>query len=159
MSGNFLVAGAIFAMAIGPSSKNIPALAQTGSSAPVSTISNRDQSVTETHWNLVELEGSAVSAKTPESQPYIYLQAEGDKLSGSGGCNRLFGSYDLSGSSLQFHSVASTRMACPGMSMDDESGLLEALKLTTSFRIVDGVLTLRVDDRVLARFKPMIVKK
>lgn len=108
----------------------------------------------EIHWNLIELDGSPVTASTPESQPYIYLQAQSDKLSGSGGCNRLFGSYDLNGNSLEFHSVASTMMACPGKSMDNEARILEVLKLVTNFVIAGDVLSLRVDDHVLARFQP-----
>ncbi|AXC14753.1 protein of unknown function DUF306, Meta and HslJ [Acidisarcina polymorpha] len=120
---------------------------------PESSSASSRLSVTETQWNLVELNGSPVSSRSPGSQPYIYLQTQGDKLSGSGGCNRLFGSFDLSGSSLQFHSVAQTLMACPGNSAERESALLDALKLTTSFQVSGDVLLLRVDDRVLARFQ------
>jgi heat shock protein HslJ len=109
--------------------------------------------VTETQWNLTEVDGAAVTVSAPDSQPYIYLQEPGDRLSGSGGCNRLFGSFDLSGSSLQFHSVASTRMACAGNISEHEAALLEALKLTTGFQISGNLLQLKVDDRVLARFQ------
>ncbi len=107
----------------------------------------------ETHWNLIEVDGTPVVAASAENQPYIYLQAQGDKLSGSGGCNRLFGSFDLSGSSLQFHSVASTRMACASSSMEQEPALLDALKLTTAFQVAGSILILQVDGRVLARFQ------
>ena len=110
-------------------------------------------SPTETQWNLTEVDGEPVTVQAADSQPYIYLQEPSDKLSGSGGCNRLFGSFDLSGSSLQFHSVASTRMACGGNTSEHESALLEALKLTTGFRISGNLLQLKVDDRVLARFQ------
>lgn len=108
----------------------------------------------EVHWNLVELDGSPIAASNSESQPYIYLQTQGDKLSGSLGCNRLFGSYDLSGDSLQFHSLAATRMACAKMSMDSEEKILDDLKLVTSFQISGDVLSLKVDNRVLAKFEP-----
>ena len=120
-------------------------------SSPAST--GAEVPLKETHWNLIELDGSPVTAVSAQSQPYLYLHAEGDKLSGSGGCNRLFGSFDQSGDSLEFHSVASTRMACPDNSMEHESALLEALKLVTGYKIAGNVLTLRVDDRVLAQFR------
>lgn len=110
-------------------------------------------SLTETQWNLTEVEGEPVTVQAADSQPYIYLQEPGDKLSGSGGCNRLFGSFDLSGSSLQFHSIASTLMACAGNSSSHEAALLEALRLTTSYQMSGNVLQLKVDDRVLARFQ------
>jgi heat shock protein HslJ len=109
--------------------------------------------LTETQWNLIEINGAPVAPGDPGHSPYIYLQEQGDKLSGSGGCNRLFGSFDLTGSSLQFHSVAQTMMACRDTSMAHESELTEALKLTTSFQIAEGVLQLKMDDRVLARFR------
>jgi len=112
-------------------------------------------SVTETQWNLIELNGSPVVVRPTEGQPYIYLQVQGDRLSGSGACNRFFGSFDLSGSSLQFHSVAQTMMACPGASLQREPELLEALKLVTSYQISGNILQLRLDDRVLARFQAL----
>jgi heat shock protein HslJ len=110
-------------------------------------------SVVETQWNLVELNGSAVHASSAEGQVYIYLQQDGDKLSGSDGCNRFFGSYDLSGNSLEFHSVAQTLMACKGGFTDREVEFLDALKLVTSYQVAEGTLQLKVDDRVLARFQ------
>jgi len=112
-------------------------------------------SLTETQWNLIELNGNPVAVRPTETHPYIYLQVQGDRLSGSGGCNRFFGSFDVSGSSLQFHSVAQTQMACPGASMQREPELLEALKLVTSYQISGNILQLRLDDRVLACFEAM----
>ncbi len=110
-------------------------------------------SVVETQWNLIELNGSAVSVAAAEGQVYIYLQQDGDKLSGSDGCNRFFGSYDLSGTSLEFHSVAQTLMACRGGFTDRESEFMEALKLVASYQISENVLQFKVGDRVLARFQ------
>jgi heat shock protein HslJ len=115
--------------------------------------STPSSSLKETQWNLVELEGDAVTAASPESDPYIYLHEDSDKLTGSGGCNRFFGSFDLDGNSLEFHSVAQTLMACPGNAGSHEPTLLEALKLTTSYRITADELELRVGERVLARFR------
>lgn len=117
--------------------------------APVASL----PSVIETQWNLIELNGTAVNVPVSEGQVYIYLQQEGDKLSGSDGCNRFFGSYDLSGGSLQFHSVAQTMMACRGAFTEHEAEFTEALKLVTSYQLADNVLQLKVDDRVLARFQ------
>jgi heat shock protein HslJ len=131
-----------------------------GQTAPAPSESRADAapgaslpSVIETQWNLIELNGTAVNVPASEGQVYIYLQQEGDKLSGSDGCNRFFGSYDLSGGSLQFHSVAQTMMACRGAFTEHEAEFTEALKLVTSYQLADNVLQLKVDDRVLARFQ------
>lgn len=107
----------------------------------------------EIHWTLIELDGTAIQSDAPEQKPYIYLQSDGDKLSGSGGCNHLFGSFDLDGHSLEFHSVRSTLMACPGVSAEQEEKLLEVLRLATSYQLDSGILSLRLDRRVLARFQ------
>ncbi len=109
--------------------------------------------VVETQWNLVELNGSAVHVSSVEGQVYIYLQQDKDKLSGSDGCNRFFGSYDLNGNSLEFHSVTQTLMACQGGFTAREAEFLKALKLVTSYQITEGTLQLKFDDRVLARFQ------
>jgi heat shock protein HslJ len=134
-----------------------PTLCQTaptpGESRPDAAPGASLTSVIETQWNLIELNGTAVNVPASEGQVYIYLQQEGDKLSGSDGCNRFFGSYDLSGSSLQFHSVAQTLMTCRGAFTEREAEFIEALKLVSSYQIADNVLQLKVDDRVLARFQ------
>jgi len=107
----------------------------------------------ETQWNLVELNGTAVPLSAADGQVYIYLQQDGDKLSGSDGCNRFFGSYDLSGTSLEFHSVAQTMMACQGSFTGREAEFMDALKLVTSYQMSGDALQLKVEDRVLARFQ------
>jgi heat shock protein HslJ len=151
----FVLAGTCCAGLLG-----VSAPAAIGQTASASAESRQDlasgasqPSVIETQWNLIELNGSAVSAPPSEGQVYIYLQEDGDKLSGSDGCNRFFGSYDLSGSSLQFHSVAQTMMACRGAFTEREPEFVDALKLAASYRISGNVLQLKLDDRVLARFQ------
>jgi copper homeostasis protein (lipoprotein) len=112
------------------------------------------QAVVETQWNLIELNGSTANIPAAESRVYIYLQQDGDRLSGSDGCNRFFGSYDLNGNSLEFHSVAQTLMACRDNGFAArEAEFLDALKLATSYQISDNILQLKVDGRVLARFQ------
>lgn len=117
------------------------------------TAGGTQPSVVETQWNLVELNGSAVNLPAGEGQVYIYLQQDGDKLSGTDGCNRFFASYDLSGASLEFHSVQQTMMACRGSFTGREAEFLDALKLVSSYQVSDNALQLKVDDRVLARFQ------
>ncbi len=64
------------------------------------------------------------------------LEISGDgAVSGSGGCNRLHGQATISGASLAFGAIASTRMACPPAVMDQESKFLSALQAARSFRV------------------------
>ena len=149
MFRRLLFAGIIGIATLAPACRGLAQIAGGTAAQPTA----REAALKETHWNLIELHGDAITAPSAESRPYIYLHAEGDKLSGSGGCNRLFGSFDLSGDSLQFHSVASTQMACADNSMEHEPALLEALKLVGSYQLMGDMLILRMDDRVLARFR------
>jgi heat shock protein HslJ len=59
------------------------------------------------------------------------------QATGSTGCNRYFGGYTLSGTSLTFAPLASTEMACPEPRMAIESAWLTALGLVTGWS-VDG---------------------
>jgi heat shock protein HslJ len=55
------------------------------------------------------------------------VRLEGGRLSGSGGVNRLTGTYDLEGSSLVFSSIATTMMAGSPERMDREQRFLADL--------------------------------
>ena len=89
----------------------------------------------------------------------IEFGADG-KLSGHTSCNTLSGSYTLEGSSLKVGPVATTRMACAQLQMEQEDRILTALELAVSARVRDdGLLELRdADGRGLlraTRFEPM----
>ena len=49
-----------------------------------------------------------------DGQPSLLLETDGS-LSGTDGCNRLIGTWSQEGSTVSFHRVASTRMACQGV--------------------------------------------
>jgi heat shock protein HslJ len=102
-----------------------------------------------THWKLVEVAGAPAVAGR---EAYLELSAEGRKLAGTSGCNRLFGSYELGGDRLRFGGVGATRMACEEALMKQEQALEAALQATTSYRVDGSTLELRDGERVLARF-------
>ena len=94
------------------------------------------------HWTLVSLgAGGAPIAKT-QSEPFLVFGPAPGRMSGSGGCNRLAGSYEQKGDKLTFGPIASTRMACAqGMEVEDALGT--ALSGTATLRIEGGRLELR----------------
>lgn len=107
-----------------------------------------------TYWKLTELAGKPAFAVPEQREPHIVLQA-GDKpsLRGSGGCNRLVGSYRLKGTAIEFGPVASTRMAC-ARGMDQEQDMLEALAAVRMWKIQARQLDLcDADGKLLARFE------
>ena len=63
------------------------------------------------------------------------LLLDGGHASGSGGCNRFAGSYELEGERLWFKALASTRMACDPKVMQAESDYFLALGRTARSRL------------------------
>ena len=53
---------------------------------------------------------------------------ESGKVAGRGSCNRFFGSVEISGESIKFGQLGSTRMACPEAVMNQESRYFQALE-------------------------------
>jgi heat shock protein HslJ len=83
----------------------------------------------------------------------LTLQADGRKVVGFTGCNRMFGQYTLSGQALYFNAMGTTKMACPGPAMDLEKHVLNALTRARKFTIAGDTLSLRDDDTELLRFR------
>ena len=104
-----------------------------------------------TRWTLVELEGVAVELGDKESAPHLVLDEVSSRLSGSGGCNRLAGSYEVGDEGLRFGPIASTRMACSEAVMERESAFLAALAGVTGHRLDGSALELLDGDRARAR--------
>lgn len=62
----------------------------------------------------------------------------GDRISGSSGCNRFSGSYDLNTTAMTLGPIAATKMACPGPAMEQENRLFALLKGTVGLDFRDG---------------------
>lgn len=106
-----------------------------------------------TGWRLVELGGQPVTVAQNTSAPSLQLNAAEDRASGETGCNGFFGSYELSGATLRFGQLASTRRACLDEAMNrQEQAYVRALENTRTWRIADGALILAGDAGDLARF-------
>ena len=69
-----------------------------------------------------------------QREPHIVLAPDSKQLSGSGGCNRMFGTYELNGDAISFSGVGATRVACAPERMRNEDGFFTALKAAHSYR-------------------------
>jgi len=67
-----------------------------------------------TLWKLQALQDSSGPTlfKPPGPAPELLLAVDQERVSGSGGCNRLMGGFRLAGEELSFSRLASTQMAC-----------------------------------------------
>lgn len=75
-----------------------------------------------TYWKAVELAGKPVPALAANREAHLLFQA-GGRVSGSDGCNRITGGYELKGDSIRFGQMAGTQMACV-----DTAGLEQAFR-------------------------------
>ncbi len=103
-------------------------------------------------WKLTRLGDIAVVVAEPRRQPSLTLTADG-RVSGFDGCNRFAGSYQITGASIAFGPMASTKMACLD-GMEYERAFADALGRARSYRIVGQHLDLfGAEGELLARFE------
>jgi heat shock protein HslJ len=107
-------------------------------------------------WRPIEVIGAPVMVGRPGSEPWIELDPKAQRFTGSGGCNRITGTFRANGNSLNFDRAAGTRMACPDML--GEEAILDALERTASYRVqgrfldfmdADSVTVMRLEERNL----------
>ena len=106
-----------------------------------------------TRWRLVALGDEPVRAAEAARAAHLVLAAEGGRLSGSDGCNRMVGGYALDGARLSFAGIGTTRMAC-AEGMEEAAAFTRALAATAGHRFAGDVLELLdASGRVLARLR------
>lgn len=109
-------------------------------------------SLENTYWKLISLGEVPVTAVS-QQEPLFVLNSETHRVSGSGGCNRLTGSYELKGDHLTFSQMATTMMTC-AEGMDTEKAFLKALTEAKTWKMAGGELELLNDTgNVTARFE------
>lgn len=103
-------------------------------------------------WALTELEGTTVTPTDPKRDAHLlFTPGQVNRVAGSTGCNRLNGTFDLSGQNkIKFSPLATTRMACPNS--ETERQFLAALERADNYRLVDTFLLLNSGKMQLARF-------
>jgi heat shock protein HslJ len=102
-------------------------LSSDGTETPAASLEN-------TYWKLIGLDDVPVEAASQQQEPNFVLTPETHRVSGSGGCNRLTGSYTLNGDTLTFGQVAGTMMACL-KGMETEKTFLQVFSKVNSWKI------------------------
>jgi heat shock protein HslJ len=98
------------------------------------------QTLEGTHWRAIKLSGLPASRGDTAREPHLQF-LEGDRVSGSDGCNRITGSYWIDGGSITFEHIAATQMACldsPGT----EAPFRNALESAARFALAGDFLEL-----------------
>ncbi|MFO1455243.1 MAG: META domain-containing protein [Steroidobacteraceae bacterium] len=108
-----------------------------------------------TRWQLTQLQGGPVAkpgGRTREAG--LVFDAASSRISGSGGCNALAGSYALDGESLRVEQVAGTRTNCSEVASEQEKDFVATLEATRRWLVAGRLLEL-LDDagQLIARFE------
>lgn len=83
---------------------------------------------------------------TLDQNSKITISFNEDEVTGSGGCNRYFGSYKITNTNnISIEHLASTKMACPDI-MDQETKYLAAIQRITTIQFTEKQLQLSSND-------------
>lgn len=100
-------------------------------------------------WKLTEVNGTPVKT----SKPYIEFDRDAKRFSGDGGCNRIAGSFAISGMNIKFSHGISTRLACIDNEIQQlETEFLKGLDAVTRFEIQGDTLRLYAGVQLLLTF-------
>ena len=109
-------------------------------------------------WNFTELNSQPIS--TGRDTAYLlFYPGQVNRVTGSTGCNRLTGTFELSGTNkMMFSQLVTTRMACSDY---DELPVLTALKQVNNWSIINDQLLLSHGKILVAKLQgvPVAVPK
>jgi heat shock protein HslJ len=80
-------------------------------------------------WRPAQLGKHAV---VDTASRFVRFEAEG-RVAGHGGCNRFFGSYQVTDDRISIRPLGATRMACAGPDMNLETAFFQALEQARGF--------------------------
>lgn len=113
------------------------------------TATNNEDDLYKT-WRLVEVQGQTVdTTKMMRPAEFTFDKTE-QRISGSAGCNNIFGKFTVSADKLTFAPLAATKMACPDMNV--EGRFLEAVQKVNNWKVTEGFLVLSQNGTALAKF-------
>ena len=103
-------------------------------------------------WTLSAMEGASMpfEALYPMKKPSLRFDIQGQKISGSSGCNTFNGPLIVNGATIDFTSpMAMTRMMCPG---EGEKQFMDAVTSANGWTVRDNELRLMSKDRLVLTF-------
>jgi heat shock protein HslJ len=124
------------------------------STKPVTGTPGGSEMLYASQWNLAELNGTAV---TNGKAQLLFYPGQVSRVSGNAGCNKLNGTFELTGTNfIKFSPLATTRMACDPAIRETE--FTEALGKVNNWSIVNNQLLLNNGKILLAKLKAVTVE-
>ncbi len=105
-------------------------------------------------WTLSQIGATEVKSSADSSRtPNLQFDAATNRVSGTDGCNRLMGGFELKDKQLQFSALASTKMMCMD-NMQQANDFNHALGKVTGYQVYGSTLKLLdAHGNVLLTFK------
>ena len=117
-----------------------------------------DEPLENTYWRLEWLADATISIAPGAREPHFILHRDGRRVTGSDGCNRFTGNYQLAAERVAFEKMAATMMACQE-SMESERAFRAALGHAQRARVSGQQLELSDSEgKLLARFQAVHLK-
>lgn len=114
-----------------------------------------DEKLVEKYWKLTEINGNpVVFEENLVREPHFILRIQGNKVTGNGGCNSIFGTYEVNpNNKIKFSQMVSTKMFCNNMEI--ETQLLKVFEIADNYAVADEkVLVLNdAEMKTLAKFE------
>ena len=124
------------------------------STKPVATVPGGSEMLYANQWNLAELNRKTI---TSSDANLLFSAGQPNRVSGSTGCNKLNGSFELTGINfIKFSPLATTKMACPGNNIEAE--FIEALGQVNNWSIINNQLLLNNGKILLAKLNTITVE-
>ncbi|RVT76636.1 META domain-containing protein [Flavobacterium sufflavum] len=125
------------------------------------TVSPKESTeIIEKYWKLIEIKGQKVTADDFASkEPHLILKSTDNRVSGNGGCNSFFGTYELQTdvNRISFSKIGSTKMAC--MKATVENDFLNVLETVDNYTVKNDTLQLnKARMAPLAKFVAVYLK-
>lgn len=138
-------------------SSSMPAAATASTSSvaaimPTEPTNTANSELLNTYWKLMVINETEVTVADDQREPHLVFSAE-NRVSGSDGCNRLMGSYQLESDKLTLGEIAGTKMACTE-GAEQTQAFNDALTKVAAYNLHSDQLTLNdANGLVIARFK------
>lgn len=122
------------------------------SGAALGTLAAQSQDLADTTWNITAYnDGVSAVVSFLEGAEANLTFADDGTISGTGGCNRVLGSYTAGDGTISFGTLASTQMVCGADGvMDQEAAVIAALESAATFSIEGDMLEMRTADDAIA---------
>lgn len=103
-------------------------------------------------WVLAELKGVPVQLSGTNRDAHLFFSPSDKRYTGSGGCNRINGSYEISKrNKIRFGDAVATRMTCPDIRF--ENTFLSALKEVDSYELYNKTMLLKDGNEIVMKLK------